>query len=216
MHDRGSPLTRLRLAGAALFACAAGLAQAATFLLGVPPHAVQLEVSEHLQAVHASEGDLLTAYLDYPSGQPLAPQTFSPGPSVVRVVLRLLGPGVPSRAEGLVDRALPARSEQEPGRPWFVRRTPEGMVVYRLVTQEAWTFSGDDGAVVAVNMPGTPVHQTHLASRRYGDSLEVIYQYSREHTDIRAMDAFVLAQLRTHVRSAVRMPRQPGPGLPAR
>ena len=207
MRDRGSSSGLSRLAVAAALACAAAVARPASHLLELPTHAVRLEVSEELQAVPGPDGDMLTAHLDLPSGTPLGSSGGTADASQVRVVIRPLAPGTRSRAEGLLDRALPTRSEQEPGRPWFVRRTLEGIGVYRLATQEAWTFKGGDGADVAVHMPGTPVHRTHLASRRYGEHLEVVYQYGREHTDIRAMDAFVLSHLRAHVRSVARTRR---------
>ncbi|GAB3772037.1 hypothetical protein GCM10028796_41820 [Ramlibacter monticola] len=183
------------------------MARPASHLLETPSHAVRLEVSEELRAVPGPEGDMLTAHLELPSGTPLASTDWIADASQVRVVIRPLAPGTRSRAEGLLDRALPTRSEQEPGRPWFVRRTLEGIGVYRLATQDAWTFEGSDGAVVAVHMPGTPIHRTHLASRRYGEHLEVVYHYGREHTDIRAMDAFVLTHLRAHVLSVARTRR---------
>ena len=190
-----------RLAPALLLACAAGLMHAASFPLELPGHVVTVEVSDELGATPIPGTPNLTAYLAFPSGQPLAAPSWLSQADSVRVVLRPLPPGVPTRVEALLERALPTASSHAAGRPWFVRATDDGMAVYMQVTQETWTFQGRDGARVGVNMPTTPIQHTHLASRRYGDALEVIYQYGREHTDLRAMDAFVLTQLRKHVRS---------------
>lgn len=206
-----APRTRLlaprRLAPALLLACAAGLIQAASFPLEIPGQLVTVEVSEELAAAPVAGTPDLTAYLAFPSGQPLAAPSWLSQPDSVRIVLRPLAPGMPTRVEALLDRALPTQSAHAPGRPWFVRRTDDGMAVYSQATQETWTFQGRDGARVGVHMPTTPIQRTHLASRRYGDSLEVVYQYGREHTDLRAMDAFVLTQLRKHVLSVTRKAR---------
>lgn len=196
-----------RLAPALLLACTAGLMQAASFPLELPGHVVTVEVADELGAVPIAGSPNLTAHLAFPSGQPLeAPSWLAPVDGV-RLVLRPLAPGESTRTEALLERALPAASDHAAGRPWFVRRTDDGIAVYMQVTQETWTFRGSDGARVGVNVPTTPIQHTHLASRRYGDGLEVIYQYGREHTDLRAMDAFVLAQLRKYVRSVARKPR---------
>jgi hypothetical protein len=196
-----------RLAPALLLACATGLMQAASFPLELPAHIVTVEVADELGAVPIAGSSILSAYLAFPSGQPLAAPSWLAPSDGVRLVLRPLAPGTPTRVEALLERALPTHSQHAAGRPWFVRRTDDGIAVYMQVTQETWTFQGSDGARVGVNMPSTPIQHTHLASRRYGDHLEVVYQYGREHTDLRAMDAFVLAQLRKYVRSVARKPR---------
>ncbi|GAB3645536.1 hypothetical protein [Ramlibacter alkalitolerans] len=198
---------RSRLASALVLACAASLLQAASFPLEIPGQRLTVEVSDELEASPVPGTPDLTAYLAFPSGQPLAAPSWLSQTDSVRIVLRPLAPGMPTRVEALLDRALPTESDHASGRPWFVRRTDDGMAVYRQATQETWIFRGRDGARVGVHVPTTPIQRTHLASRRYGDSLEVIYQYGREHADLRAMDAFVLAQLRKHVRSVVRETR---------
>ncbi|MEJ8840267.1 hypothetical protein [Ramlibacter sp. AN1133] len=180
---------------------------AASFPLELPAHVVTVEVSDELEAAPIPGTSNLTAFLAFPSGQPLAASSWLSQPDSVRLVLRPLAPGMPTRVEALLERALPTHSDHAGGRPWFVRRTDDGIAVYMQVTQETWTFQGHDGARVGVNVPTGPIQHTHLASRRYGDSLEVVYQYGREHTDLRAMDAFVLAQLRKHVRSVARNAR---------
>jgi len=180
---------------------------AASVPLELPGHVVTVEIADELGAVPIAGTSSLTAYVAYPSGQPLAEPSWLSRADSVRLVLRPLPPGSPTRAEALLERALPAQSPHAAGRPWFVRSSDDGIAVYMQATQETWTFRGRDGATVGVSMPTTPIQHTHLASRRYGDSLEVIYQYGREHTDIRALDAFVLARLRQHVRSVARKPR---------
>jgi hypothetical protein len=195
------PLLPARLVAALLLACAAGLMHAASFPLELPGHLVTVEVSDALGATQVPGTSNLTAYLAFPDGRPLVASSWLSQEDSVRIVLRPLAPGMPTRAEALLQRALPTSSDHAGGRPWFVRRTDDGIAVYMQVTQETWVFQGRDGARVGVNMPSTPIQRTHLASRRFGDNLEVVYQYGREHTDIRAMDDFVLAQLRRHVRS---------------
>src|SRR5262245_8474645 len=120
MRDSGTrSFGRLRLAAAAILACAAGLARAESFFLELPRQVVKVVVSDELRAVQDADDAMLTAYLEYPSGRPLAPPGWSSEPSRVRVVIRPLASGMRSRAEELAARALPMRSEQAPGRPWF-------------------------------------------------------------------------------------------------